>query len=207
MTSNNEGKNYTKYETVIVILLVLLIFTILFNCLVTGTSAKSFDTMRKDVLSFGKVVNTNANFYHNPDRVSLSEAIAEKTISQIKNPTGGGGYCDETESKAIINNGQYLVTLRCGDYLIENGSLTNIDEEKIYKVGEWQETKIEGAEKKTLFNCTDESDKEIYPEYYDELYFVYKVNQDKGTNYYFASDVTACKTVKKEFYRTKEVYK
>ena len=51
---------------------------------------------------------------------------------------------------------------------------------------------------------TDES----YDEYYEELYFVSRINKDNNKKYYFASDIAKddCKVVTKTFYREKEEY-
>ena len=55
-----------------------------------------------------------------------------------------------------------------------------------------------------LYNCKD-GDSEKYPEYYEELYFVSRVNIDYGTSHYFARDVSStCEVLSKTFYRTKE---
>ncbi|MBR2678208.1 MAG: hypothetical protein IKE63_02205 [Bacilli bacterium] len=201
---NNKGLG--RFETIIIVLLLLVVFAFLFKVLLDSVSGEDFTAMREDAISFGKTVNTNANFYHDSSIISLGEAIGEKTIKKIKNPVGSG-YCDETESKAVMDGDKYLITLRCGDYLIEKEPITKIDKAKIYKVSEWQEKEIEGAEKTTLYNCKD-NDKEVYPEYYDEAYFVYKINQDYQEEHYAASDVsTSCTVLTKDVYRTKEEYK
>ncbi len=198
---NNKGLG--RFETIIVILLLLVIFAFLFKVILDGAGQKNFTAMREDAVNFGKAVSVNANFFHDSGKVSLGEAIAEKTIKQIKNPVGKG-YCDETESKVTHDGEKYLVTLRCGDYLIESTALTSLDNAPVYEVGSWKEEKTEGADSTTLYNCED-AGKEVYPEYYDELYFVYKINQDYGANIYGASGANqVCKLLQKEVYRDKK---
>ena len=198
---NNKGLG--RFETIVVILLVLIVFTFLFKVFLDGSSGKHFDTMRSDALSFGKTVSTNANFYHTSDMVTLAEAIDEKTIGKIKNPVGSG-FCDEKESKVFINNGKYLVTLRCGDYLIDSEGLNNMENAPIYEIGEWKEKEFESADKLTLYNC-EEAGKEVFSEYYPELYFVYQINKKYSTDYYNVSSVeSTCKVLSKEFYREKK---
>lgn len=198
---NNRGLG--RFETIVIVLVLLVIFAFLFKVILDGASRKDFDTMRSDAASFGKAVTTNADFYHNSGAVSLGEAVGEKTIAKIKNPVGKG-YCDESESRVMLNEGKYYITLRCGDYLIEHTDLTAVDKAKVYEVSAWQEKEMTGADKTTLYNC-ENGGKELYPEYYDEQYFVYKINQDNGTNYFAASSVEkTCKVLSKEMYRTKK---
>ena len=200
---NNKGLG--RFETIVITLVLLVIFAFLFKVLLDSVSGKDFSAMRSNAASFGKAVNTNADFFHNSGKVSLGEAIGEKTINKIKNPVGKG-YCDESESKVVLNeDGKYLVTLRCGEYLIDSEPLTTIESAKIYEIGECQDKEFEGADKITLYNC-DNSGSNLYPDYYDELYFIYKINQDNGTNYFNADSVEAtCKVLKKDCYRTKKV--
>ena len=120
---NNKGLG--RFETIIVILLLLIIFAFLFKVILDGASGKDFDAMRKDAISFGKAVTTNADFFHNPDKVSLGEAVGEKTLKEIKSPVSKG-TCDENESKVVMQDGKYLVTLRCGNYIIKDETLTTL---------------------------------------------------------------------------------
>lgn len=201
---NNKG--FGRFETVVVILLTLGIFAFLFKVFIDGSGGKNFDTMRSDAANFGKAVTTNADFFHNSGMVSLGEAIGEKTIEEIKSPVGRG-KCDVSESEVVLEDGKYLVTLRCGDYLIENETLTTIDKAKIYKVGKWSEDKSAGSDHTTLYNCEDNG-KEVYPDYYEEQYFVYRVNQDNETGFFTGKDAEkVCKVLTKEVYRTKEEVK
>lgn len=201
---NNKGLG--RFETIIVILLLLVIFAFLFKVLLDGVGGKDFNAMRSDAANFGKAVTTNADFYHNSGIVSLGEAIGEKTIKEIKSPVGKGN-CDESESQVVLEDGKYLVTLRCGDYLIEKATLTAVDKAKIYKVGKWSEDKSAGSDHTTLYNCEDNG-KEIYPDYYEEQYFIYRVNQDNSTGFFTGKDANkVCKVLTKEVYREKEEVK
>ena len=198
---NNKGLG--RFETIIVILLLLVIFAFLAKVVLNSVSGKNFTTMRNDAVNFGKAVSANAYFYQNSEKVTLAEAVAEESLSKIKNPVGEG-YCDETESKVVIHDGKYLVTLRCGDYLIDNESIPTMDKAPIYEVGKWSEEKIDGADKVTLYNC-EKDGKEVYPEYYDALYFIYKVNYDFSVGYMNVDDINqVCKVLKKDVYREKK---
>ena len=74
---NNKGLG--RFETIIVILLLLVIFAFLFKVLLDGVGGKDFNAMRSDAANFGKAVNTNADFFHNSGMVSLGEAIVVET--------------------------------------------------------------------------------------------------------------------------------
>lgn len=201
---NNKGG--IKYELITIILALLLIFAFLFYGLLGGLSKQKIKTMKENAVTFGKTVATNIASFPNVETVYLEEAIDEKVIDKIKNPTGRG-ECDPKESKVVFEDGNSLVTLRCGDYLIDNENIMDEDSMKLYKVGKYQEKKLTGknVEKKELYNCKKDK-KLLYPEYYEELYFIVKLNKDNGTDYYYAKDVKdTCKVVTKTFYREKEL--
>ena len=199
---NNKGG--IKYELVTIILLGLIIFAFLFYVLLGGLSKHKVKTMKENAITFSKTVATNIASFHNVDTVYLGEAINEKVIERIKNPVGTGD-CDITESKVSFDNGKPLVTLRCGEYLIDNEKAVDEESMKIYKVGKWKEEKIKDGEEKTLYNC-EKDGKLVYSDYYEELYFISKVNKDNDTDYYFAKDIKdTCKVVSKSFYREKEL--
>ena len=43
----------------------------------------------------------------------------------------------------------------------------------------------------------------MFEKYYDELYFVYKVNSKYGTEHFYHDSVTECNVVSKTFFRSK----
>ena len=47
----------------------------------------------------------------------------------------------------------------------------------------------------------------VFPDYYEELYFVYELNKKYNSNYYYSNGVKECKVVSKTFYRTKKEIK
>ena len=138
----------------------------------------------------------------------LGEVIDEALIKKIKNPTQKG-FCSESESLVRLVDDLPMVTLRCGKYLLQDYSAKSKKTE-FYEVSNWSEKKIDSdsVEEATLYNCVKDG-KELFKEYYEELYFVYLVNKEFQTDYYFASQVdkTKCEVVSKIFYRTKELVK
>lgn len=201
-----NSKGIIKYELVTVILLILVIFAFLFYVLLGGVSKHKIKTMKENAVTFSNTVATNIASFHNVDTVYLGEAINEKIIKEIKSPVGGG-TCNISESKVSFDSGNVFVTLRCGDYLIDNENIVNGDNMKVYKVSKYQEEKLSSSkmERKKLYNCKKDN-KLIYDEYYEELYFISKINEDNDTNYFYAKDIKdTCEVVSKTFYREKEL--
>ena len=94
--------------------------------------------------------------------------------------------------------------------MIDKTNLAGISTKDIdlYKVSEWsEEQQSEDDESIVLYNC-EERGKDVFDEYYEELYFIYKVNKKFGADHYSISEVEyTCTVVSKTFYRTKELVK
>lgn len=202
---NNYG--FGKFEVLTVIVVLLGIFAFLAYSLLGGVSSQKLQTMKDNANSFSRTVANNMNSFHNTENVYLGEAVDEQIIKKIKNPVGGG-YCSLSESFVHFDAGMPYVTFRCGDYLIENVNFTGSNDFPIYKVSDWSEKKTnDDDEEIVLYNCTDNG-KQVFDEYYQELYFVYLINKKYNTDHFFASTVDSiCKVEKKTFYRTKEEFK
>ena len=199
---NNFG--FGKFEVLTVIVLLMIVFGILAYNLLGGVSSKKFDTMQEQAIKFGNTVTTNLNTFHNTEHVYLGEVVDEKLLSGIKNPFGVG-YCSISESNVYVESGLPIVTLRCGSYLIDSVRFSGEKNADIYEVSDWNEkkSKDENVEEKVLYNCKDNG-KMKFEEYYDELYFVYLINKDYNSSYYFANQIKEeCEVVSKTFYRTK----
>ena len=199
---NNKG--FGRYEILTVIVLMLIIFCILSVVMFGGISKQKIETMKKNAITFNSAVTTNIASFHNTETVYLQEAIDEKLIGEIKSPVGGG-KCSPSESLVELIDGTPYVTLKCNNVLIEKSNLTD-KKMNVYKVGKWEEKESKSnMEKKTLYNCVSK-EKEVFNEYYEELYFVYEINKKYDTDYFFADNIESeCKVVKKTFYRTKEL--
>ena len=200
---NNYG--FGKYEVLTVIVLLLAVVAFLAYSLLGGVSTQKLQTMRDNANNFSRTVANNMNSFHNTENVYLGEAVDEKILKEIKSPVGGG-YCSLSESFVHFDNGMPYVTFKCGNYLIENVNFSGNTNFPVYKVSDWKEKKTnDDDEEKVLYNCKDNG-KDIFDEYYEELYFVYLVNQKYDTEYYFAVNASAvCQVEQKTFYRTKEV--
>lgn len=208
MKNNGMG----KFEIFVIIVVLVAAFSYLAYYLLNSSDWQKVITMKKSAESFARVTSINRNFFHNRKVVYLGEVIEEGYINNIRSPFSKNN-CSVSESRIDFNddkdNNDYVVTLKCDNYLIDRAIvLTNKEEVKVYKVSDWQEEKIEGdnVEKQTLYNCMD-GEKEKYPEYYESAYFASRINLDYGADHYDKSTVGECPVVEKVFYRTKEEVK
>ena len=196
---------FGKFEILTVIVLLLGIFAFLLYGLLGGASHRKIEAMKDNAISFSKIVTANISSFHNTETVYLQEAIDERLMSSMKSPVSGGN-CSVNESFVHLKSGLPYVTLRCGKFLIEDANFSGNQENDVYEISNWSLKKIsgDGVEKKTLYNCK-ESNKEVFSEYYEELYFVYEINKKYNTDYYFADDISSnCKVVSQTFYRRKK---
>ena len=201
-----KNKGIAKHEFITVIALALGVTCLLMTFILKGIDHQRINVMKRDASSFLRTVTTNIDAFRNPDAVYLGEAVQEEVMDEIKSPFSKD-YCDDSESKVEIINGNAYVTLLCDSYLIDKAFIQDYDHIEIYKVNSWTSDKnVENAQSKTLYNCEVDG-KELYSNYYEELYFLSRINKDFGTNFNKIEEVKdICKVTHKDFYRTKKLY-
>lgn len=201
---NNFG--FMKYEVLTVMVLILALSSFLLYFIFKGNNSKKFDALMNDAIKFSNVVTTNISSFHNSNVVYLGEVMDEKLMSEIRSPFSSR-YCDYGESKVELINGTPYVTLKCDSYLIKKEKFNDKSDVKVHKVGEWNLKQTSSKdEAETLYNCVVDG-KELFDEYYEELYFVFRINAKFGTEYYFADNIeNECKVKAKTFYRTTEIF-
>lgn len=200
---NNKG--FGRFEVITLIVILLVVFAGGAVMILRGANKQRLQTFKDNAVSFSSIVATNENSFRNLNVVYLDEVINEKYGKKIKNPLGAG-YCDPTQSRVNIKDGKAYTTLRCGEYLIDYSTFRANDKVPIYKVSDWSEKKPEGenVEEKVLYNCVDNG-KEVFDQYYEDFYLVYKVYLQYNEEYRFVNNIkNVCKVVEKTFYRTKE---
>lgn len=199
---NNKG--FAKYELLTVLVLMMAIFSFLGFFTIHTTSTLKLDTMKRDAWSFSNAVALNLSSFRSEEVVYLEEAVDEEIFPNVKNPFGGG-ICDSTQSRVNTVDGKTYATLRCGDYLIDEGPFEDIKNVDIFKVSEWSDQKInaKNVEKRTLYNCKKDGE-DLFFSYFEEYMFVYEYNKQFRTDYYQVKQIPddQCKVVSKEFYRT-----
>lgn len=200
---NNSGLG--KFETLTILVVIIAIIAFLLYSTLGVANSKDFSKFRTDAVNFNKSVYTNLDTFKNPDNVSLGEVVSHNLVDDFKSPFSKN-KCDKAESFVITEGQSRYVTIKCDEYLIDGVFANNLDNAPIYKVGEWQEEEITepNAQSMELYNC-EENGTNILEQYVPSSYLVFYVNRTYGTNAYFTDGITACKVVKKTFYRTREL--
>ena len=91
--------------------------------------------------------------------------------------------------------------------MFHSTNISNDSDNKMYSLSDWSTEKKSGYKAKEMYNCTKDG-KELFPKYYDEAYFVSRINNKFETDYYFADNILdECKVVKKTFYRKETLIK
>lgn len=203
---NNKG--FIKFEVLTIFVLVIGVIAGGLYFILGSTGKQKYDTFKDNAISFGKTVSTNSDSFHNLENVYLDEVLDEKLLkSNIKNPFASG-YCDVGESKVVLKNGKSYVTLKCGEYLIDDASMNDKDNMSIYTVTEWTDKELSGedVESKTLYNCVDANGKELFDKYLEDLYMISRINKEFDNSYYTISEISDCNVVSKEMYREKKLF-
>lgn len=196
---------FGKFEVLTVIVLLMIVSAYLLYCVLNPSMEEKVKIMKNSAIKFGNTAATNNDTFHNLSVVYLGEVQDEKLIESVKNPFGKG-TCSASESYTEVSGDSTVVTYKCGKYLINGMNLLNTNSAEMYEVSDWSDKKSDNSnDEKVLYNCTVNG-KEKFPEYYDELYFVYLINKEYETDYYYANNVNECDVVSKTFYREKKLY-
>lgn len=196
---NNKGIG--KFESLTMILVFIVLLAGGFYLILNMSNKTKFEAMNKSSLGFVSAVKGSDNAFLNYRVYYLAQAYDEQLIKPIKSPFSSGS-CDEYESKIDYDNVDYYVTLRCGDYLMKERKAST-DKYKIYKVGEWKDTKeSKDDEKRVSYKC----EKCNVSGYYEEAAFVYLYNKVNSTNFNSLADISKIeKITNKEQYRSLEL--
>ena len=201
-----NSKGFIRFEVLTIFVLVIAIVAGGLYFILGSTGRQKYDTFRDNAMSLGKTVSTNSDSFNNYNITYLSEVLDESLLkNNIKNPFSSG-YCDETESKVQHDAGRAYVTLKCGNYLIDNASLNDKKEMKIYLVSEWTDEALsddEDIEQRTMYNCVDSNGNNVFDTYYEDMYLVYKVNKKFNVVHYLVDEISECTVTSKEMYRSK----
>lgn len=190
-------KGFARFEVLTAIVLILLIVSFLMVSILNSVKNQKLNAMVKSAKNFSSAVlvdNVENSTYY------LRDAINDDLFEGIKSPFSSAN-CDIDESKIDYVDSQKYVTLKCDDYLIYSESSDN-SEFNIYKVSEWLDSKVsKKSQDITVYNCK-KNDKLLLDDYYDEVSFLYYFNKKYKTDYYDMKDITECKVVSQELYRS-----
>lgn len=198
-------KIYKSPRELITVLLLIISALAFFMYTITNNQMKAkYTSLKNNAITFSNAVSTNIYNFRNEKMVFLDEVVNEDYISNIKSPFSSG-FCDGKNSFVQTDSeGRRFVTLTCDNYMLYNYDLKS-DNFIILKISDWDTKKSSNSEKKELYNCVSaNSSKNIYDDYYEEKFFLYRINSDYGTNYSKVEDIDSniCTVDKKIFYRT-----
>ena len=166
-------------ELVTVLLLIIVAIAFLMYTLLNNSMSLKYTSMKNSGIIFSNAVSNNLYSFSSDKKIYLDEVISDKYISNIKSPFSSGA-CDITQSFVKVDdNGEKYVTLFCDNYILYEYKLSDYNEYIIYKVSDWTTKKENNiSEERELFNCIDKkTKKKIFDDYYDEEYFIYKMNK------------------------------
>ncbi len=202
MIKNNKGFGSREMLTVSTICLILA--TILLMIAIESSYEEKYKVMEYNARVFG-LSATIYEMENNNDSVYMIELLDDDMFTRIKNPFGGPEYCSSTESKVEYEGERKYITLRCGNYLIDHQYIA-AEEYKIYRIGQWQEKKLDkNAQKIESYNYKEKG-KEVFNEVYGADMFLYAFNKKTSSDYESIEQIPKKYGVySKTFYRTKKL--
>ncbi len=202
---NNKGN--TSYEILTVSVTCLILAAVLLVAILRNVSNQKFQMFQYNSKIFALNAVTLTNFDTNRT-VYLYEMIDQNLIEPIKNPFSGEDYyCDIYESKVQILTDDKKVTLKCGEFLIDNQSV-HANEFQIYRVSDWKEkATTDHDEIRNVYNI-EIGDEIYFDTYYEKDLFLIKVNNLLNSNYSSIEEVMENYDIlSKQEYRTKSKIK
>ena len=202
---NNKGN--TSYEILTVSVTCLILAAVLLVAILRNVSNQKFQMFQYNSKVFALNAVTLTNFDTNRT-VYLYEMIDQNLIEPIKNPfSGEDHYCDIYESKVQILTDDKKVTLKCGEFLIDNQSV-HANEFQIYRVSDWKdEATTDHDEIRNVYNI-EIWDEIYFDTYYEKDLFLIKVNNLLNSNYSSIEEVMENYDIlSKQEYRTKSKIK
>lgn len=200
MINNNKGK--TLFEVVIFIIAFAVIVALILILILKGIENENFRTLKSSISSLATSNTLYQMEISDNSTVSLKELIDEKIFKDVTNPFKRKEKCDIYESRVALNGEDMTASLKCGEYLVTMGSKDK--KAVVYKVGKWQEEKIENAETKIGYNYMVDGKLQL-KDYYEEYMFLYLFNKEHNTFYETIDELPKeYSVVNQVSYRTKE---
>lgn len=203
----NRSLSIRKYEVIIVILLLLIISIVLLKCILNGVNLQKFKTMRNSARSIRNIAIANAGSFNEIEKIYLGELMDDKLLTEVKSPVSKGN-CSLSESYIKLVNGTYEITLKCGDYVLEDASFIGDNKGIFYRVSDWSESKENNDNDEIVLYNFLKNGKEKYSNYYEDSYFIYMINKDYKKSYKSIEEINDSigGVITKKFYREKDIY-
>lgn len=197
-----KEKGFSASELLTISLVVLVVAAIFLVIAMQSSYDDKYHVFQYSATQFG-VNATGFQFEDTKEEIFLKDLIDSEAISPIKNPFHEPKYCDTANSKVRFDNDKKYVTLKCGEYLIEEQSVSD-KKFTIYKVTEWkEEKKHDDDQERILYNYIKDG-KDGFTEFYEKNMFLYAFNTEHGTDYWSVEGIpTEYGVYTKTFYRSK----
>ncbi len=204
LKKRKKEKGFSAAELLGVALVVLVVAAIFLIIALQTSYDEQYQTLQNSATQF-VIQATGFQFQDTKSEIFLKELIDKEAISPIKNPFHNPKFCDTANSKVrFASNGvDKYVTLKCGEYLIEDQSAAD-KTFTIYKTSEWSEKKKNDDDEEIVLYNYKKDGKDGFSDFYEANMFLYALNEEYGTSYWDISVVPATYGVySKTFYRTK----
>ncbi len=207
MTKKNKTKKNEFYfggvEFLSISILCLVIAAVFLVISMQSSYTDKYEVMRSGASTLGLNANVE-ELKAEKNTIYLVELIDRGLMSPMKNPFHDTKYCDTTSSSVTFKGEQPIVTLKCGEYLIDKQNLAD-KKYNIYRVTEWDTTKNHNDnESRKLFNYKVNG-KNGFSSFYEEDMFLYAFNLEHSTKYKKVSKIPEKYHVySKKFYRHKQ---
>lgn len=193
---------FGSVELLSISLVGLVIAAVMLVISMQSSYADKYQLMIAGVSNLGLSANVD-ELKEDKDTIYLIELIDRGLMSPMKNPFYDTKYCDTTSSSVTFKEEEPIVTLKCGEYLIDKQDLSD-SEFSIYKVTEWSSTKRNSNESRKLYNYK-RSGKNAFTQFYEEDMFLYAFNKENSTKYKKINEIPKKYNVfSKKFYRHKQ---
>ena len=203
MINNNKGK--TLFEVIVFIIAFAAVAAFILILILRGIENENFRTLKSCISSLATSNTLYQMEISDNSTVSLKELIDEKIFKDVTNPFKRKEKCDIYESRVALNGEDTTATLKCGEYLVTMGSKDK--KAVVYKVGNWQEEKIENAETKIGYNYMVDGKLQL-EDYYEDYMFLYLFNKKHQTFYETIDELPKeYQIINQVSYRTKEKLK
>ena len=172
---NHRGVIRYEFAAIILVVIIIIVY-IVYRFIGSNQDVNQYNVLITNARSFGKTAY-NYNMEDQKFKIYLKEMFDTDQL-KIKNPFNQSEKCDEFASKVEFIGADSIVTLKCGNFLIDRFTLSN-EKVDVYYVTDWTVKSKSGDNVESMVGYKDKNGKD----YYNAEEFVYKYNILNKTNY------------------------
>lgn len=200
-------KGMTNLELMTLLALIIVLGAILLSAFAKNGSKQKYDVLIKNTNNLAStLIKFNNQYPEYSNDVYLAYAIKENASQEFLNPFGGDKYCDKYESKLETLNGKKYVTLKCGEYIVYKHQI-GTSSYKIYKVGSWELTALDGENETLRLYNYYKNGKLALSDYKPISEFLIEYNKNEGKKIYRIDMLTDVELITKVVYRNRKLVK